>query len=180
MGNAPQPQQQQRLPGSRQHRSKSLQTGLKIDTRREEEEEPLQRTEGKSKSSSTKRPLTRSYSHYSTKSVASFSTPLAPPLSAPLLSLSMSGHQHMTVKCGHCSQERVLMPLCVCKKVRYCNRDCRLADLANHRTTGCNAALIAMAAAAAASATANAAVAAATVTSSLGEGNVVEPATTMA
>ncbi|KAF9306520.1 hypothetical protein BG003_000998, partial [Podila horticola] len=57
-------------------------------------------------------------------------------------SLTMAGHQTQVAKCGHCEQKRVLMPLCVCKKVRYCNRDCRLADMEEHRKTGCNAAMI--------------------------------------
>ncbi|KAF9378800.1 hypothetical protein CPC16_011124 [Podila verticillata] len=60
--------------------------------------------------------------------------------SAP--SLTMVGHQTQVAKCGHCGQKRVLMPLCVCKKVRYCNRECRLADMEVHRKTGCHAAMI--------------------------------------
>ncbi|KAG0030778.1 hypothetical protein BGZ81_002190 [Podila clonocystis] len=57
-------------------------------------------------------------------------------------SLTMVGHQTQVAKCGHCEQQRVLMPLCVCKKVRYCNRECRLADMEVHRKTGCHAAMI--------------------------------------
>lgn len=56
--------------------------------------------------------------------------------------LTMAAHQKNAVKCGHCGQTRILMPLCVCKKVRYCNGECRLADLATHRLTGCHAAKI--------------------------------------
>ncbi|KAG0260071.1 hypothetical protein BG011_002142 [Mortierella polycephala] len=58
--------------------------------------------------------------------------------------LTMVGHQKKMVKCGHCDEKRVLMPLCVCKKVRYCNRECRLADLEAHRQTGCHAALMSL------------------------------------
>ncbi|KAG0204633.1 hypothetical protein BGX28_003470 [Mortierella sp. GBA30] len=58
------------------------------------------------------------------------------------MTMTMSDHQKKVVKCGHCGQKRVLMPLCVCKTVRYCNRDCRLADLENHSETGCHAALM--------------------------------------
>ncbi|KAG0352868.1 hypothetical protein BG005_007736 [Podila minutissima] len=57
-------------------------------------------------------------------------------------SLTMVGHQTQVAMCGHCEQKRVLMPLCVCKKVRYCNRECRLADMEVHRKTGCHAAMI--------------------------------------
>ncbi|KAI1318046.1 hypothetical protein EDD11_007280 [Mortierella claussenii] len=53
-----------------------------------------------------------------------------------------SGLNKRAVQCGHCGQTRVLMPLCVCKKVRYCNGECRIADLERHRTTGCHAARI--------------------------------------
>ncbi|KAG0333666.1 hypothetical protein BG004_000731 [Podila humilis] len=63
-----------------------------------------------------------------------------PPSLAP--SLTMTAHQTQVVKCGHCGQKRVLMPLCVCKKVRYCNRECRLADMEEHRKTGCHSAMI--------------------------------------
>lgn len=51
------------------------------------------------------------------------------------LTLTMTGHQNQIVKCGHCGQRRALMPLCVCKKVRYCNLECRLAHLEPHRST---------------------------------------------
>ncbi|KAF9977073.1 hypothetical protein BGZ73_007045 [Actinomortierella ambigua] len=44
--------------------------------------------------------------------------------------------------CGHCGKKGMQMPLCVCKATRYCNRDCRLADMEVHRSTGCHAALI--------------------------------------
>ncbi|KAF8931990.1 hypothetical protein BGZ58_007302 [Dissophora ornata] len=53
--------------------------------------------------------------------------------------LTMSGHHKKVVKCGYCGQKRVLMPLCVCKKVRYCNGECRRADLDTHRLTDCPA-----------------------------------------
>ncbi|KAF9135923.1 hypothetical protein BGX30_011390 [Mortierella sp. GBA39] len=49
--------------------------------------------------------------------------------------MTMTGHQNQIVKCGHCGQRRALMPLCVCKKVRYCNLECRLAHLETHRST---------------------------------------------
>jgi hypothetical protein len=49
--------------------------------------------------------------------------------------LTMTGHQNQIVKCGHCGQRRALLPLCVCKKVRYCNLECRLAHLETHRST---------------------------------------------
>ncbi len=61
---------------------------------------------------------------------------------AAALTMTMSDHQKKVVKCGHCGQKRILMPLCVCKKVRYCNRECRIADLEAHRKTGCHAALM--------------------------------------
>ncbi|KAF8942332.1 hypothetical protein BGZ47_006589 [Haplosporangium gracile] len=51
------------------------------------------------------------------------------------LTMTMTGHQNQIVKCGHCGQRRALMPLCVCKKVRYCNLGCRLAHLETHRST---------------------------------------------
>ncbi|KAG0370442.1 hypothetical protein BGZ54_006335 [Gamsiella multidivaricata] len=54
--------------------------------------------------------------------------------------LTMSGHQKKAVRCGYCGQTRILMPLCVCKKVRYCNSECRVSDLETHRLTGCHAA----------------------------------------
>ncbi|KAF9355812.1 hypothetical protein BGX34_010244 [Mortierella sp. NVP85] len=57
--------------------------------------------------------------------------------------LPMAAHRDNAVNCGHCGQTRTLMPLCACKKVRYCNGECRLADLAVHRLTGCHAARIA-------------------------------------
>ncbi|KAF9167766.1 hypothetical protein DFQ26_003161 [Actinomortierella ambigua] len=44
--------------------------------------------------------------------------------------------------CGHCGKKGTQMPLCVCKTTRYCNRDCRVADMEAHRATGCHAALI--------------------------------------
>ncbi|KAG0066159.1 hypothetical protein BGZ90_001529 [Linnemannia elongata] len=53
----------------------------------------------------------------------------------PTLTMTMTGHQNQIVKCGHCGQGRALMPLCVCKKVRYCNLECRLAHLETHRST---------------------------------------------
>ncbi|KAF9436169.1 hypothetical protein BGZ76_004672 [Entomortierella beljakovae] len=53
--------------------------------------------------------------------------------------LTMSVHQKKAVECGHCGQSRILMPLCACKKVRYCNGGCRVADLEKHRLTGCYA-----------------------------------------
>ncbi|KAF9985006.1 hypothetical protein BGZ65_011991 [Modicella reniformis] len=56
--------------------------------------------------------------------------------------LTMAAHQKNAVKCGYCGQSRILMPLCVCKKVRYCNGECRLADLNTHQLTGCHAARI--------------------------------------
>ncbi|KAF9086379.1 hypothetical protein BGX23_008930 [Mortierella sp. AD031] len=52
--------------------------------------------------------------------------------------LTMTGHQKQITKCGHCGQRRALMPLCVCKKVRYCNLECRLAALEDHRSTCCH------------------------------------------
>jgi len=57
--------------------------------------------------------------------------------------LPMAAHRENAVNCGHCGQTRTLMPLCACKKVRYCNGECRLADLAMHRLTGCRAARLA-------------------------------------
>ncbi|KAG0309674.1 hypothetical protein BGZ98_009994 [Dissophora globulifera] len=60
--------------------------------------------------------------------------------SAPVL--TMSGHKKQAVKCAHCGQAKILMPLCVCKKVRYCNGECRIADLEAHQQTGCHAARI--------------------------------------
>lgn len=53
----------------------------------------------------------------------------------PTLTMTMTGHHNQIVKCGHCEQRRALMPLCVCKKVRYCNLECRLAHLETHRST---------------------------------------------
>ncbi|KAG0230159.1 hypothetical protein BGW41_002581 [Actinomortierella wolfii] len=44
--------------------------------------------------------------------------------------------------CGHCGKTGTQMPLCVCKTIRYCNRDCRVADMQVHRASGCHAALI--------------------------------------
>ncbi|KAG0091391.1 hypothetical protein BGZ92_000794 [Podila epicladia] len=64
------------------------------------------------------------------------------PTQSSMPSLTMAGHQTQVAMCGHCEQKRVLMPLCVCKKVRYCNRECRLADMEVHRKTGCHAAMI--------------------------------------
>ncbi|KAI8358615.1 hypothetical protein B0O80DRAFT_423685 [Mortierella sp. GBAus27b] len=65
--------------------------------------------------------------------------------SMPTLTIAtMAAHQKNAVQCGYCGQTRVLMPLCVCKKVRYCNGECRIADLATHRLTGCHAAKIGM------------------------------------
>lgn len=55
--------------------------------------------------------------------------------SLPTLTMTMAGHHNQIVKCGHCGQRRALMPLCVCKKVRYCNLECRLAHLETHRST---------------------------------------------
>ncbi|KAF9115878.1 hypothetical protein BGX27_005944 [Mortierella sp. AM989] len=66
---------------------------------------------------------------------------------SPTPVLTMSGHQKKAVKCGHCGQSRILMPLCVCKKVRYCNGECRLANLETHRLTGCHAGRIGIGAA---------------------------------
>ncbi|KAF9901460.1 hypothetical protein BX616_002257 [Lobosporangium transversale] len=71
----------------------------------------------------------------------STTTPSSKSSSAPTaVTLTMSGHQKKAVECGHCGQTRILMPLCVCKKVRYCNGECRVADLERHRETGCHAA----------------------------------------
>ncbi|KAK3809058.1 MAG: hypothetical protein J3R72DRAFT_86518 [Linnemannia gamsii] len=52
-----------------------------------------------------------------------------------LLTMTMTGHQNQITKCGHCGQKRALMPLCKCKKVRYCGLECRLAHLETHRST---------------------------------------------
>ncbi|KAG0272698.1 hypothetical protein BGZ95_011514 [Linnemannia exigua] len=52
-----------------------------------------------------------------------------------LLTMTMTGHQNQFTKCGHCGQRRALMPLCKCKKVRYCGLECRLAHLETHRST---------------------------------------------
>ncbi|GJJ72373.1 hypothetical protein EMPS_04730 [Entomortierella parvispora] len=55
------------------------------------------------------------------------------------LTLTMVGHQSQLVQCSHCGNKRVQMPLCVCKKARYCNLECRQADMERHCLTGCHA-----------------------------------------
>ncbi|CAO3573862.1 unnamed protein product [Mortierella alpina] len=125
------------------HRSKSVSLGLKINT--------LNNKEPSQQETKEKEPQHHHQHHHPRaqhRSKGQGHHPhaqggsAAAAVAAAVLTMTMSDHQKKVVKCGHCGQKRILMPLCVCKRVRYCNRECRIADLEAHRKTGCHAALM--------------------------------------
>ncbi|KAF9572458.1 hypothetical protein EC968_009844 [Mortierella alpina] len=123
------------------HRSKSVSLGLKINTlnSREAPQETKEKEPQHHQHHHHPRAQHRAKGHHPH---AQGSSAAAVAAAAAALTMTMSDHQKKVVKCGHCGQKRILMPLCVCKKVRYCNRECRIADLEAHRKTGCHAALM--------------------------------------
>ncbi|KAF9936605.1 hypothetical protein BGZ67_002195 [Mortierella alpina] len=129
--------------GRQLHRSKSVSLGLKINTlnSREAPQETSKEKEPHHHQHHHPRAQHRSKGHHHQQHAQGVSTSAAA-VAAAVLTMTMSDHQKKVVKCGHCGQKRILMPLCVCKKVRYCNRECRIADLEAHRKTGCHAALM--------------------------------------
>ncbi|KAF9966371.1 hypothetical protein BGZ70_002531 [Mortierella alpina] len=122
------------------HRSKSVSLGLKINT--------LNNREAPQQEIKEKEPHHHHQHHHPRAQHRSKGqghhqhAQGAAAVAAAVLTMTMSDHQKKVVKCGHCGQKRILMPLCVCKRVRYCNRECRIADLEAHRKTGCHAVLM--------------------------------------
>ncbi|KAF9430989.1 hypothetical protein BGZ94_000935 [Podila epigama] len=112
-------------------RSRSVNTGLKINTL-----DALLVSAIEAKDKDSNRP------HMQQRPSTPARSPTNNQQSSSTLLLTMTAHQTQVVKCGHCAEQRVLMPLCVCRKVRYCNQACRLADMEAHRKTGCHAALL--------------------------------------
>ncbi|KAF9292341.1 hypothetical protein BGZ68_007356 [Mortierella alpina] len=122
------------------HRSKSVSLGLKINTLNSHEvPQETKEKEPHHHQHHHPRAQHRAKGHHQHGQGAAAA---AAAVAAAVLTMTMSDHQKKVVKCGHCGQKRILMPLCVCKKVRYCNRECRIADLEAHRKTGCHAALM--------------------------------------